>query len=110
MNKTIGIGLVGFGTVGTGVWETLERNFDLISNRSGVRTEIMRIAVRDMNKARPVGAPSEKFTSDWTEVVSDPTVDIVVELIGGTTIAFDIVAATLRAHKPVVMGDRKSVV
>jgi homoserine dehydrogenase len=106
MNKTIGIGLVGFGTVGTGVWETLERNFDLISNRSGVRTEIMRIAVRDMNKARPVGAPSEKFTTDWTEVVSDPTVDIVVELIGGTTIAFDIVAAALRAHKPVVTGNK----
>jgi len=106
MNKTLGIGLVGFGTVGTGVWETLERNFDLILNRSGVRTEIMRIAVRDMNKARPVGAPSEKFTADWTEVVSDPTVDIVVELIGGTTIAFDIVAAALRAHKPVVTGNK----
>lgn len=106
MNKTLGIGLVGFGTVGTGVWETLERNFDLISNRSGVRTEIMRIAVRDMNKARPIDAPSEKFTADWTDVVADPTVDIVVELIGGTTTAFDIVVAALRAHKPVVTGNK----
>ena len=106
MKKTLGIGLVGFGTVGTGVWETLQRNFDLISNRSGVRTEIMRIAVRDINKARAVGAPVEKFTTEWSEVIADPSVDIVVELIGGTTTAFDIVAAALRARKPVVTGNK----
>lgn len=106
MNNTIGIGLVGFGTVGTGVWETLERNFDLISNRSGVRTEIMRIAVRDIHKTRPDGAPVKKFTTQWEDVVADPNVDIVVELIGGTTIAYDVVAAALRAHKPVVTGNK----
>ncbi len=106
MNKTIGIGLVGFGTVGTGVWETLERNFDLISNRSGVRTEIMRIAVRDIHKTRPDGAPVEKFTTQWEDVISDPNVEIVVELIGGTTTAYDVVAAALRAHKPVVTGNK----
>jgi homoserine dehydrogenase len=106
MNKTLGIGLVGFGTVGTGVWETLQRNFDLISNRSGVQTEIMRIAVRDINKARPEGAPVEKFTTCWEDVVADSSVDLVVELIGGTTTAFDIVAAALRARKPVVTGNK----
>jgi len=104
--KTLGIGLVGFGTVGTGVWEILYRNFDLISKRSGVEVEIMRIAVRDINKARPEGAPVEKFTSDWNDVVADPSVDIVVELIGGTTTAFDIVAAAIRARKPVVTGNK----
>ncbi len=106
MKKKLGIGLVGFGTVGTGVWETLQRNFDLISNRADVRTEIMRIAVRDMNKARAIGAPVEKFTTEWSEVVADPSVDIVVELIGGTTTAFDVVAAALRARKPVVTGNK----
>lgn len=106
MNKTLGIGLVGFGTVGTGVWETLERNFDLISNRAGVRTEIMRIAVRDIKKARAVGAPIEKFTTQWQDVVTDPAVDIVVELIGGTTVAYDIVQAALKARKPVVTGNK----
>ena len=106
MSKKLGIGLVGFGTVGTGVWETLNRNFDLISNRSSVQIEIMRIAVRDINKTRTEGAPSERFTTDWKEVVSDPSVDIVVELIGGTTTAFDIVAAALHAGKPVVTGNK----
>ena len=106
MNKKLGIGLVGFGTVGTGVWETLQRNFDLISKRAGVETEIMRIAVRDISKARAEGAPAEKFTTDWQEVVNDPKVDLVVELIGGTTVAFDIVSAALRAKKPVVTGNK----
>ncbi|MBT8038550.1 MAG: homoserine dehydrogenase [Verrucomicrobiae bacterium] len=106
MSKKLGIGLVGFGTVGTGVWETLNRNFKLISDRSSVQVEIMRIAVRDINKSRPEGAPNDRLTTDWSEVVHDAQVDIVVELIGGTTTAFDIVAASLRAGKPVVTGNK----
>jgi homoserine dehydrogenase len=62
--------------------------------------------VRDINKARSEGAPTDRFTTDWSEVVSDPQVDIVVELIGGTNTAFDIVAAALRAGKPVVTGNK----
>ncbi|BDS06703.1 homoserine dehydrogenase [Oceaniferula spumae] len=106
MNKTLGIGLAGFGTVGTGVWETLERNFDLISKRTGVCVEIKRIAVRDPKKTRLENVPTEKFTTDWLEVVNDPEVDIVVELIGGTTTAYDIVASALSAGKPVVTGNK----
>jgi len=106
MNKSIGIGLVGFGTVGTGVWETLKQNFDLISQRSGVETEIVSIAVRDISKPRPEGTPTDKFTTDWQEVINNPKVDIVVELIGGTTTAFDIVSTAIRAKKPVVSGNK----
>ena len=106
MNKTLGIGLVGFGTVGTGVWETLERNTDLISNRTGVEVEIKRIAVRDVNKQRSITVPQEKLTTDWLAVVNDPEVDIVVELIGGTSTAYDIVASALSAGKPVVTGNK----
>ena len=102
----LGIGLAGFGTVGTGVWETFTRNAALISNRSGVEVEIMRIAVRDITKSRSANVPTERFTTDWQDVVNDPAVNIVVELIGGTTTAFDIVAAALRAKKPVVTGNK----
>jgi len=105
-NTSLGIGLVGFGTVGPGVWEILERNADLISNRSGVQVEVMSIAVRDINKARLKQVPDDKFTTDWQEVVNNPNVAMVVELIGGTTTAFDIVAAALRAGKPVVTGNK----
>ena len=104
--KSLGIGLAGFGTVGTGVWETLERNEDLIFNRSDVKVDIVRIAVRDLNKVRIEGVSEDKFTTNWQDVVNDPEVNIVVELIGGTDTAFDIVAAALRAGKPVVTGNK----
>ncbi len=106
MNNTLGIGLAGFGTVGTGVWETLEKNLNLISQRTGVQVEIRRIAVKDLSKSRLKGVPSDRFTTEWLEVVNDPKVDIVVELIGGTSTAYDIVAAALRSGKPVVTGNK----
>ena len=104
----IGIGMTGFGTVGTGVWETLERNGQLISNRAkdAFSLSIKKAAVRDINKKRIENAPSGLFTTDWQEVVNDPEVDIVVELIGGTDTAFDIVAAALKLKKPVVTGNK----
>ena len=106
--ESIGIGLVGFGTVGSGVWNTLQSNAALITDRTSgkVSLSVRRIAVRDISKPRDADAPTELFTTDWNEVVSDPSVDIVVELIGGTTTAFDIVSAALRAKKPVVTGNK----
>lgn len=109
-SKTLGIGLAGFGTVGSGVWNTLEKNGDLISDRTakGVSLAITKILVRDLKKTRATksAVPTEILTTDWHELVQDPEVDIVVELIGGTTDAFEIVAAALLAKKPVVTGNK----
>jgi homoserine dehydrogenase len=106
--KTIGVGLVGFGTVGTGVWETIQKNGQLISDRSNnqFQIKIVKAAVRDISKKRIEDAPAELFTSDWQDVVQNEEVDIVVELIGGTTTAFDIVAAALKLGKTVVTGNK----
>ena len=108
--SSLGIGLAGFGTVGSGVWNALERNGDLITGRTGgdVCLHVSRILVRDPAKARATTSevPGEMFTTDWKALVADPKVDVVVELIGGTTDAFDIVAAALRAGKPVVTGNK----
>jgi len=103
-----GIGLAGFGTVGSGVWKILQENGALIQARSqgAVQLEIRKIAVRDLTKAREVEAPAELFTTDLMEIVDDPAIDIVVELIGGTEAAFDLVAAALKAGKPVVTGNK----
>jgi len=103
-----GIGLAGFGTVGSGVWKIIQENGELIRARSqgAVQLEIRKIAVRDLHKPREVKAPAELFTTDLMEVVNDPSVDIVVELIGGTDAAFDLVAAALKAGKPVVTGNK----
>ncbi len=108
--SSLGIGLAGFGTVGSGVWNTLARNGDLITDRTGggVRMHVAKILVRDPAKTRAAkgDVPPELFTTDWSALVADPAVDIVVELIGGTTDAFEIVAAALRAGKPVVTGNK----
>jgi homoserine dehydrogenase len=106
----LGIGLAGFGTVGSGVWNTLQKNGALISERTGngVSLAITKILVRDLMKIRATksAVPSEVLTTDWHALVNDPSVDIVVELIGGTTDAFEIVAAALLAKKPVVTGNK----
>ncbi len=108
--SSLGIGLAGFGTVGSGVWNTLERNGRLITERTGggVILHVAKILVRDVNKARStVGEVSQDIlTTDWHALVEDPAVEIVVELIGGTTDAFEIVAAALKARKPVVTGNK----
>ena len=106
--SSLGIGLAGLGTVGSGVVLALERNAGLISARTGgqVKLEIARVLVRDLAKLRPVTLPEETLTTSWRELVEDPAVDIVVELIGGTTDAFEIVAAALKAGKPVVTGNK----
>lgn len=102
--------MAGFGTVGSGVWNTLEKNGDLISERTGkgVSLAITKILVRDPKKSRATKSvvPAEILTTDWHALVNDPSVDIVVELIGGTTDAFEIVAAALLAKKPVVTGNK----
>ena len=106
--SSLGIGLAGLGTVGSGVVLALERNAGLICDRTGgqVKLEVAKVLVRDPAKIRPVNLPAETITISWRELVDDPAVDIVVELIGGTTDAFEIVAAALRAKKPVVTGNK----
>ncbi len=106
--QQVGVGLVGFGTVGTGVWETIQKNGELITGRSNhqFQINIVKAAVRDISKKRIDDAPAELFTADWNDVVNDNSVDIVVELIGGTTTAFDIVAAALKLGKTVVTGNK----
>lgn len=104
----LGIGLAGFGTVGSGVWKILARNGGLIQSRAqgSVELAIRKICVRSLDKPRDVDAPANLFTTELMEVVNDSSVDIVVELIGGTDAAFDLVSAALEAKKPVVTGNK----
>ncbi|MDG2400239.1 MAG: homoserine dehydrogenase [Akkermansiaceae bacterium] len=103
-----GIGLAGFGTVGSGVWNILKEHGGLIESRSqgSAAMEIRQIAVRDLSKKREGDAPAELFTTNLMEVVENPLIDIVVELIGGTKAAFNLVAEALKAGKPVVTGNK----
>lgn len=104
--RIINIGLAGLGNVGAGVFKNVAQNSDLILQRTGASLRITKVAVRDLKKKREVTVPKEALTGDWRDVVNDPGIQVVVELIGGTTEAFDLVCAALKAKKIVVTGNK----
>lgn len=106
MASIVRIGLLGFGTVGQGVFRVLEQNRDLIEQRAGTRLEITKIAIRDRAKARLVDVDASILTTDAPSVATAPDVDIVVELIGGSTVARDLVLQAFGAGKHVVTANK----
>jgi homoserine dehydrogenase len=106
MSKSIRLGILGLGTVGTGVVRILERNAALIERRIGLPLEVKRIAVRDSSKVRGVSIPDGVLTTDPFEVVRDSDVDIVVELIGGEDLARDLGLAAIAGGKHLVSANK----
>ena len=104
--RTIRIGLAGLGNVGAGVFKNIERNRDLIRQRTGADLQITRVAVRSLAKPRDVDPAQAALTENWRDITNDESIQVVVELIGGTTEAFDLVCAALRARKIVVTGNK----
>lgn len=105
--KEIGLGLLGFGTVGAGVVEGLQRNGDLIASRSGVKLVLRKIADLDLERDRGVKVDRSVLTSDAMSVIKDPDVHIIIELIGGVGIARELVTEALKMGKPVVTANKK---
>jgi homoserine dehydrogenase len=106
MAATISIGLAGLGNVGAGVYKNLERNGDLLAERTGHRFEVSRVAVRDLAKARDVEVPAGKLTADWRDLVADSKIQVIVELIGGVSEAHELVRSALEAGKIVITGNK----
>ena len=107
MEKTkIGIGFIGFGTVGQGVWKHLQAQREELENRLGVEIAFPRVAVRDLKRERSVSVPENVLTTDPMAVVNDPAVNIVCELMGGTTKAKDYTLAALKHGKVVVSANK----
>jgi len=104
--KNIGIGLLGFGTVGAGVVKGLEQNGVLIAERLGIRPVIHRIADLDLDSDRGVCVDRSLLTRDAVAVIEDPGTDVVVELIGGTGLARELVLKALDLGKPVVTANK----
>ena len=100
------IGLIGCGTVGCGVVDWLQNNKPLITSRCGIELVVHRIAVSNLNKERSINVPKDCLTSDVHSVIDDPEVDVIVELMGGTTIAKDYVIRALGYGKPVVTANK----
>ena len=104
--RPINVGLLGIGTVGGGTFEVLARNQEEITRRAGRGIVISMVADKDTKRARKLVGKSAKVTDDAFKVVSDPQIDIVIELIGGTRIARDLVMAAIKNGKHVVTANK----
>ncbi len=105
--KEIGVAVLGFGTVGAGVVETLLENGDLLERRLGVRLALRAVADIDITTDRGVVVPEGLLTTDGAAALARPDVDVVVELIGGTGIAKKFILQALAAGKTVVTANKK---
>lgn len=102
---------MGLGTVGAGVFEILERSAERIARRAGGPVEVARVLVRDPRKPRSVHLPSGIITTDGNELIDDPSIDVIVELIGcpdgSTEPARSFIARALEAGKHVVTANKE---
>lgn len=105
MNKPIRIALLGLGTVGSGVYKLIHRRAQEMPQIAGAPIEISHILVRNTAKERP-GVDSSLLTDNWTDIVNDPEVSIVVELMGGMEPAHTYIAEALKAGKNVVTANK----
>ncbi len=104
--KPINVGLLGAGTVGGGTFRVLQRNSEEISRRAGRAIRISTVADKDVARAKSVAGDSARVTADAREVVADPQIDIVIELIGGYTIAKELMLQAIAAGKHVVTANK----
>ncbi|PIE74210.1 MAG: homoserine dehydrogenase, partial [Deltaproteobacteria bacterium] len=97
------IGVVGLGTVGSALVDILQKNASLIEMRAGKKIEVIKACVRDTNKKRNTNIA---ITNDVEQIINDPQIDVVVELMGGVEQAHDVVSKALRANKHVVTANK----
>ena len=104
--KTVRLGILGCGNVGSAFVALLAQRQKAIATRTGIDLQIERIAVRSLNKDRVSTSPQDVFTTDALAVVEDPDIDIVVELIGGIDPPLALLRRAINLGKPVVTGNK----
>ncbi len=104
--KPVNIGLMGLGTVGGGTARVLSDNATEIARRAGRQIQVVHAAARDLGGKKPPGTENVRITEDAFEVVNDPNVDIVVELIGGYSPARELVLKAIANGKHVVTANK----
>ena len=104
--KTVKIGLVGYGTVGVGVAKVLFENAAEITARTGLKLELVCVVDKDLARPREFALPEGLLTDDINVLLNDESIEIALELVGGTTIAKDIQIQMLNAGKHVVTANK----
>jgi homoserine dehydrogenase len=104
--QQVNLGMIGGGTVGSGVFHAWQLNGGLMASRIGVKVNMHKIAVKAFDEPRPYEIPERYMTTDWQSVVNDPDVQMVAELMGGTNLARTIILAALKLGKPVITANK----
>ncbi len=105
-HSVIRVGILGCGTVGASLVALIQRQNSTIQARTGLSIEIPRIAVRDSSRARGVAVESSVVTTDAMAVATDPSIDVIVEVMGGLSPARELILAALAAGKPVITANK----
>jgi len=104
--QEIQIGILGVGTVGAGVYRLLQKNHELIGKKANIRIRVKKVVDKDESRKDFLGIPGSMFTTAAEQVISDPQIDIIVELIGGTTAAKDLMIRAIRGKKHIVTANK----
>jgi homoserine dehydrogenase len=104
--KKVKVGLLGAGTVGSGVYKLLLQNRDLIQKKSGIDVQIKKIADTNAGTKKSLNIPDSVFTQSADDLISDPEIEIVVELIGGTTVAKELMLKAINNGKHIVTANK----
>ncbi len=102
----IKVGLLGCGTVGSGVVELLKNNAEIISRRTGDKIELKKVLDKDLDKCRALGIDEDKITGDIEDILQDDEIDIVVELIGGIEPALTMIIRAMQHGKHIVTANK----
>lgn len=109
MMKKIKVGMLGFGNVGTGTYQTLEMNRELIEKHVGASVEISKILVNNVTKPRQVVTPDGVLTDNVADIIDNPEIDIVAEVLGGIEPASEYMLKALNNGKHVVTANKAAV-
>ncbi|HEX9454982.1 MAG TPA: homoserine dehydrogenase [Candidatus Binatia bacterium] len=104
--QQVNVGMIGGGTVGSGVYNALRLNASLMNSRLGMSIRLRKIAVKAYDEPRPYEIPRPLMTTDWQSVVNDPEIQVIIEVMGGTTLAKSIILAALKLGKPVITANK----
>ena len=103
--ERVTVGLIGLGTVGSGFYELMSRNAGVFADKLGAGAEIGKIAEVDTERARRI-VPERLLVNDYRRIVEDDAIQVVIELVGGTTVAHDIIRSAIEAGKHVITANK----
>jgi len=104
--KKVNIGILGLGTVGSGVYRLLGKNHSLIASKSGIDIVIKKVCDKDIGKKSALQIPDCVFTTSFNELIEDPEVEILVELVGGTGVAKDFMLEAINNKKHIITANK----